>query len=402
MAKLSNFPSEQIFDDNGNPLSYGLVYTYEAGVTDVKKDTFTDKDEGVTNPNPITLDEDGRFGVNELWLGEGAYYIVIRDANEVFVDERDNISGDVSGAFLGTTFTLSSNTIINFPYRNSLISCDGSITLSLLAAADAGDGFSFVVSNTGTGTVTVDPDGTETPITTLGAGDYCFYVCDGTNWQVLYTDNGVFDFDKLQNIAESTILGREDGAGSGEITALSAAQIRTIIDVYTQAEVDAAINNISTGWNYLVSQTTTSGTVFDFTVPSGAQDVEIMFVGVSMSGGDQILVQIGDAGGIEAAGYRTAGMHTSASALGAASYTNGFRFGTSNAAASLQDGSIKLSLADPATFLWTGEGMVSGSSTTITHFSMGSKATSAELTTVRVTRSGSNTFDAGAVYARWK
>ena len=52
----------QFFDDNGNPLSGGLLYSYIAGST-TPVDTYTDATGGSTNTNPIVLDARGEADV---------------------------------------------------------------------------------------------------------------------------------------------------------------------------------------------------------------------------------------------------------------------------------------------------------------------------------------------------
>ena len=49
----------QFFDNNGNVLSGGLLYTYEAGTT-TPQTTFTSRSGTIANTNPIILDSAGR------------------------------------------------------------------------------------------------------------------------------------------------------------------------------------------------------------------------------------------------------------------------------------------------------------------------------------------------------
>ena len=70
----------------------------------------------------------------------------------------------------------------------------------------------------------------------------------------------------------------------------------------------------------------TSGTSVDFTsIPSWVRRITIMFDGVSLSGTDQILVQLGDSGGLETTGYISGGAVTrDANTTNAGSSTSGF------------------------------------------------------------------------------
>lgn len=62
-------------------------------------------------------------------------------------------------------------------------------TLTLPAAATAGDGFWFAVRNSGSGVITIDPDGTETidgaATIALEAGASALVVCSGTLWRTI-------------------------------------------------------------------------------------------------------------------------------------------------------------------------------------------------------------------------
>lgn len=105
----------QFFDDNGNPLSNGKLYTYAASTT-TNKATFTTAVGDVENPNPIILDAAGRA---TLFIS-GAYRFDLFDANDNLVDSTDDITafnttGITSNAFFQafsgtgsqTAFTLS-------------------------------------------------------------------------------------------------------------------------------------------------------------------------------------------------------------------------------------------------------------------------------------------------------
>ncbi len=59
-------PKMQLFDNNGNPLAGGFVYTYEAGTLN-PLDTWTDYNQNALNENPIELDSAGRASV---WFGD--------------------------------------------------------------------------------------------------------------------------------------------------------------------------------------------------------------------------------------------------------------------------------------------------------------------------------------------
>lgn len=80
----------QFFDNNGDPLSGGLVYTYDAGTT-TPRATYTDDGGGTANTNPIVLDSAGRTPA-EIWLTAGVdYKFVVRTSAGVLIGSYDNI-----------------------------------------------------------------------------------------------------------------------------------------------------------------------------------------------------------------------------------------------------------------------------------------------------------------------
>jgi len=134
-------------------------------------------------------------------------------------------------------------------------------------------------------------------------------------------------------------------------------------------------------------QATTSGTSFDFTVPTYAKHIILTFSGVSLSGIDNLLVQLGDSGGIESSGY----VSSSTSNLS----TTGFLM-LAGTAADQYSGRMELVLHDSSTNTWINSHS-SNSSAGSNYFGGGTKSLSASITTVRLTRTGTNTFDAGSV-----
>jgi hypothetical protein len=143
-------------------------------------------------------------------------------------------------------------------------------------------------------------------------------------------------------------------------------------------------------------QASTSGTTIDFTIPSWAKKITVQFVGVSTSGTNSLLVQIGDSGGVEDTGYLSAasGLDTGVTS---ANSTAGFIVAAVSAG-SVVHGTVVLTLEDATAFTWVSSGTLAFSSSAATSVSAGSKSLSAALTTVRVTTAGgSDTFDAGAV-----
>lgn len=82
----------QFFDNNGAPLSGGILYTYAAGTT-TPLATYTTNLGNVYNSNPIILNGAGRLA-NEIWLTQGSSYkFVLEDSNNIVIGVYDNIMG---------------------------------------------------------------------------------------------------------------------------------------------------------------------------------------------------------------------------------------------------------------------------------------------------------------------
>lgn len=80
----------QFFDNNGNPLAGGKIYTYAAGTTTFAA-TYTSSSGSVANSNPIVLDSAGRTPA-QIWLTEGSSYkFVLQTSLGTTIKTDDNI-----------------------------------------------------------------------------------------------------------------------------------------------------------------------------------------------------------------------------------------------------------------------------------------------------------------------
>lgn len=84
----------QFFDNNGNPLSGGKLFTYAAGTT-TPRVAYTSSTGSTAHSNPIILDSAGRVpGSSEVWLTEGQKYkFVLKTSADVQLWSADNVSG---------------------------------------------------------------------------------------------------------------------------------------------------------------------------------------------------------------------------------------------------------------------------------------------------------------------
>jgi hypothetical protein len=84
---------QQFFDNNGNPLSGGKLYSYQAGTT-TNQTTYANASGSTAHTNPIVLDSAGRVPSGEIWLTAGQNYkFVLKTSTEVTIATWDNITG---------------------------------------------------------------------------------------------------------------------------------------------------------------------------------------------------------------------------------------------------------------------------------------------------------------------
>lgn len=147
------------------------------------------------------------------------------------------------------------------------------------------------------------------------------------------------------------------------------------------------------------SQATTSGTEFDFTdLPAGIKYIAVIMSGNSLSGTDSFMVQLGDSGGIEATGYTGS---VSQPGTGGANWGGTFaQLTNGSVAANAYYGACEIRRFN-SSHLWIFSSIVNSPGQT-PHITTGTKTLSAELTQVRLSRSGTNTFDAGSVTIQYQ
>jgi hypothetical protein len=140
----------------------------------------------------------------------------------------------------------------------------------------------------------------------------------------------------------------------------------------------------------------TSGSTIDFVVPSGIKRFTICYDATSLTSTDDLTIQLGDAGGIEATGYySTSSYHGGVNQTVGVNSTVHFNAVQNTSGSSPFHGLINFVLMDEATNLWAASGCVA--SGIFTYSMGGSKALSGELTTVQLGTASSATYDAGNV-----
>lgn len=88
MAAPLTLALKQFFDDNGDPLAGGKLYSYAAGTT-TPLATYSNAAGTTPNTNPVILDAAGRATV---YLGNATYKFRIDNSADVTQDTIDNVS----------------------------------------------------------------------------------------------------------------------------------------------------------------------------------------------------------------------------------------------------------------------------------------------------------------------
>lgn len=143
------------------------------------------------------------------------------------------------------------------------------------------------------------------------------------------------------------------------------------------------------------AQNSTSGTTIDFTgIPSWVKRITVLFNGVSLSGSDLFIIQLGTVSGFETTTYKSETILSGGTAQAA---TNGLIVGVNGGGgANTHHGSYALHLVSGN--IWVGSGVMAvldGNAGVLQ--AAGSKTLAGTLTQVRITPTGSNTFDAGSI-----
>lgn len=106
----------QLFDNNGDPLTGGKLYTYQAGTT-TPLTSYTSSTGVTPHANPIVLDAAGRVPSGEIWLNYNSLYkFVLKTALDVQIASYDNVGGSFNTSSLIVNIAGNGNsTIFSLP-----------------------------------------------------------------------------------------------------------------------------------------------------------------------------------------------------------------------------------------------------------------------------------------------
>lgn len=254
--------------------------------------------------------------------------------------------------------------------------------------------------------------------TSAGAAAEVIYWYDGADDIAVVTVNatantvsfaGNITGDVTGNVT-GDLTGNADTATALDSTALASAGISDVAGLASQAEAEAGTDNTkmmtplrtaqaiaALSWTEGTEQAA-SGTAVNFTgIPAGVKHIVFQMVGgVSTNGTSNLLLQIGDSGGLESSGYSSTAIET---VIGTgASSTAGFLLTSSTAATQDWRGTVVLTREDSANNTWVASGSINATALIRGHMSNGDKSLSAALDRITLTTvGGTDTFDAGSI-----
>jgi hypothetical protein len=95
----------QLLDNNGNPLTGGLIQTFEAGTT-TPLASYTSSSGATPHSNPIVLDSAGRVPGGEIWLDFSKIYkFTVKTSTGTLIATYDNIGGSFNASPIISNFT---------------------------------------------------------------------------------------------------------------------------------------------------------------------------------------------------------------------------------------------------------------------------------------------------------
>lgn len=393
----------EALDSLGIPDPGATLTFYETNTT-TPKNTYQEAALTTPNTNPVVADGTGRFP--EMYLQSGLYSIVYKDADGATIKTIDDFNGAGSGT--GDVIGPASSTDHVWPRFDSTtgkLLQDGS-----WAEDDSGDvvaggaiNMNGNVVNMGGGSINESEGAAVASATTtdIFGGD------DGNTLHITGTTT-IVDFTDASNVGQwrkiifDDVLTLTDGSG---ITLPGGANITTAAGDYAFVYADAVDafavlyfradgTSIVTSGIVLGIEEAASGTSNTLSIPSGSKRVVLFWEAISWTGTVNGIVQIGDAGGIEATGYVSSTFSQFGTAISAAATsTTSFLFRTASGAGDEFSGTIILELMNASTNTWLCHSILTNSAGNAQVVTSGIKSLSAELSQIQIS---GGTFDNGS------
>ena len=162
------------------------------------------------------------------------------------------------------------------------------------------------------------------------------------------------------------------------------------------ASATVAVSNLAQPMTLMTAAVAPQGSTIDFSISSWAKRITVMLNELSPTSTSFIQVQVGTSGGMVTTGYKVSATMLSTSSVSSAAHTTGFVFRDTNST-QLVALSGHLILTNISGNTWIGSGITGDNYYGVTQTTGGSIVLGSSLTTVRITTTGADTFDAGSV-----
>lgn len=100
----------QFFDNSGDVLSGGKIYTYAAGTT-TPLATYTSSTGNTAHANPIILDAAGRVPGGEIWVALQLYKFILKTSTDATIATYDNVGSNFNATAIIANFTGNGSTV---------------------------------------------------------------------------------------------------------------------------------------------------------------------------------------------------------------------------------------------------------------------------------------------------
>lgn len=228
-------PGQRVLDANGDPVPNGTLKYFEATTT-TPRTVYSDS--GLTVELGTTVYTDaGGYPVSglgsstkvQIYTGTGAYKVTIANEAAATLVTHDNVPGALDTSTFAPEVAKAKEPVLSVTNSRAVVTTDygklleanstgGSITLTLPAAATAGDGTRIRVRHVGTaGTVSIPttggelisgPQGSSTSYQLTSFGNEVLLICTGAGWtaSALYIPDGSITAAQLASSISGTFV----------------------------------------------------------------------------------------------------------------------------------------------------------------------------------------------------
>ncbi len=184
-AKQVDFLLAGLLDSTGNPLSSGLVYTYESGTT-TNKTCWTAADKSASATNPVVLDAYGKATL----YADGTYTFLVKTSAGATVTTINGLEYSIPTTSNKTVTLVSADyTALSTDDIIGVSTASGNVTISFPTAIGiSGKEYLVFKTTSDSNTVIIDPYSTQTiggdsTKTLTKQYQYIEAVSDNSNWQ---------------------------------------------------------------------------------------------------------------------------------------------------------------------------------------------------------------------------